>query len=347
MSAPGAALPRRRLTAGLLVEHYAHPTRRRVGMHDGETVDGPTVRLATAGVVVYSVAAPLVSLGRYLQDDQVSPWVVVLVLGVVPVLAWLTRAAARASFTRAQLAVLAVALAVTAVAAAALGPPGWAQLYVPVALVAVVMPPVWSVVFLVGLAALTGPLAAAAGRPDFALFYVAGVLVGVSPLVVSIRLVRSVRQLHAARQELAAQAIARERVRIDEDLTTVVGRALGDLAERADRAAALLGTDPTTAGDQLRALAADARRTLADTRRVVRGYRDVPLPAELETAAALLAAAGVPARIQGPSGEPVDPAHRVALRQEVARLLATSGATEAVVLAVRDGRPSVLPRNPR
>lgn len=348
MSALDAALPRCRLAALLPVGNYARLARRRVGMHDGEMVDGSTVRLATAGVVAYSVAAPLVSLARYLQYDEARPWVVVLVLGAVPPLAWLARAAAQGPFTRAQLGVLAAVLAVTATAAVVLGPPGWAQLYVPVALVAVALRRVWSVVFLVGLAATMGPLAATAGNPDYVLFYIAGVLVGVSPVAVSIWLVRSVRQLRAARQELAARAIARERLRINADLTVAVGGALADLAGRADRAAALLDTDPPSAEGELRTLVADARRTLADARRVVRGYREVSLPAELETAATLLAAAGVPARIEPGSsaGGSVDPADRAALRQEVARLLATGGVGE-VVLAVRDGRPAVLTRRSR
>ena len=155
------------------------------------------------------------------------------------------------------------------------------------------------------------------------------------------------RQLRAARDELAGRAIARERARIDEDLTAAVGGALADLAGRADRATRLLDTDPATADRELRVLVADARRTLADARRVVRGYRDVSLGAELETAAALLAAAGITARIEPGSsaGPPADPVRRTALRQEVARLLETGSAAE-VVLTARDRRPAVAPRDP-
>ncbi|MDT7580948.1 MAG: two-component system, NarL family, sensor histidine kinase DesK [Pseudonocardiales bacterium] len=349
MSALDAALPRRRLSALLPVGNYAQPAQRRAGMHDGETVDGSTVRLATAGVVAYAVASPLMNLWSYLRypEDQFRPWIVVLVLAAVPLLAWLARAAAEAPFTRAQLVALAAALALTATVAVAEGPPRWIVLYVPAALVAVALPRVWSVVFLVGLLAVAVVVAVALGQANYALYYAVGMLIGVSPLVVSIRLVRSVRQLRAAREELAAQAIARERARIDEDLTAVVGGALADLAGRADRAARLLDTDPTSADGELRVLVADARRTLADARRVVRGYRDVSPAAELETAAALLAAAGIAARIEPGSsaGTPADPARRTALRQEVARLLETGSAAE-VVLTVRDRRPGVTHREP-
>ena len=58
-------------------------------MHDGETVDGSIVRLATAGVVAYAVASPLMNLWSYLwyPEHQFRPCIVVLVLGAVPLLA--------------------------------------------------------------------------------------------------------------------------------------------------------------------------------------------------------------------------------------------------------------------
>lgn len=347
MSAVDTALPRRRFSAALPVGHYAHPARRRVGMHDGGTVDGSTVRRATAGVVAYACVSPLMNVAGYLQDPQgpVRPWIIVVVLGAVPLLARLAQVAARAPFTRAQLVLLAVVLVMTSAVAVAGGPRRWIVLYVPAALVAVTLPRMWSVVFLAGLGAFAAAAAVAAGEANYAPYYVVGVLIGVSPLVVSIRLVRSVRQLGAARQELAAQAIARERLRIDADLTTVVGEALTDLAGRAERAAAMVDTDTTTAGDELRTLVTDARRTLAGARRLVRGYRSVSAGAELETAAALLAAAGIPARIGQPEDAPGTAAHRTALPQEVARLLETGSAAE-VVLTVRNGRSSVAPRDP-
>src|SRR3954451_8569166 len=181
MSALDAALPRRRLSAALPVGNSAHRSPslrsvgasrrrcadgslatlppyalRRAGMHDGETVHGSTVRLATAGVVAYAVASPLMNLWSYLRypEHQFRPWIVVLVLGAVPLLARLARAAAEAPFTRAQLAALAATLALTATVAVAEGPPRWIVLYVPAALVAVALPRVWSVVFLVGLLAV-------------------------------------------------------------------------------------------------------------------------------------------------------------------------------------------------
>jgi hypothetical protein len=88
-------------------------------MHGGVTVDGSTVRWATAGVVTYSLIAPLMSVVGYLQYPYgpVRPWVAVLMLGAAPLLAWLARVAARAPFTRAQLMVLGAASAMTATVA--------------------------------------------------------------------------------------------------------------------------------------------------------------------------------------------------------------------------------------
>lgn len=348
MSAVDAALPRGRFSAGPPVGIYAHPARRRVGMHDGGTVDGSTVRGATAGVVAYACASPLLSLVGYLQDaqGQARPEIVGAVLGAVPLLARLAAVATRSPFTRAQLVVLAGALALTSAVAVPGGPARWGLLYVPAALVAVALPRWWPAVFLAGLVAVAVVVAVADGQPNYALYYVAGMFIGVSPLVISIRLVRSVRQLRAAREELVARAIATERLRIDDELAVAVGGALADLAARAERAAARIGTDPATAAE-LRTLVADARGTLAGARRLVRGYRAVSLGAELETAVALLAAAGVPARIDH-SGlaavVPVTEADLAGLRQEVARLLETGSAAE-VVLTVRDGRPGVAPED--
>jgi two-component system sensor histidine kinase DesK len=315
-----------------------------MGRGRGGAGEGPVVRLAVAGIVAYAVAAPLASLTRYLQvpDGPVDYAVVAPTLGAVPLLAWLSYAATRGPFTRGPLALLAVVTAAASASAWIAGPRGWGQLYVPAALVAVTLPSAWSVAFLIGLATAVAPLAMAAGRPDYAVFYTAGVLVGVLPPVVGIRLVRSVRQLHAARRELAAEATARERLRIDEELTAALVGALTGIAERADRTAAHIGTDPVTDEVELRALGAAARHTLADARRVVRGYREVSLPAELATAATLLAAAGIDARIEQPDGSRAadDPAQREALRREIAALL-TADRPTGVVLGVRDGGPMV------
>ena len=225
-----------------------------------------------------------------------------------------------------------------------MGPLGWAQLYVPLALIAAALPPAWSVVVLLGAAAAAAPLAVVAGQPDYALFYTFGVLVGVLPLTVSVRLVRSVRQLQAVRRELAARATARERLRIDEHLAIAVVGALTDIAERADRAAAHLGADSATDEVELRALGAAARGALGDVRRVVRGYRDVSRPAELATAATLLAAAGIDARIEQPDGAPTPAgrAQRRALQQEITALLA-GGRSAEVILTVGNDRPVARP----
>src|SRR3954449_13320257 len=84
-------------------------------------------RATSRGVVAYSVMSPLMSLVGYLQDPrgQIRPGVVVLTLGALPLLAGLARAVTRAPFTRAQLAVLAAASAMTATVAVAGGPARW------------------------------------------------------------------------------------------------------------------------------------------------------------------------------------------------------------------------------
>src|SRR5262249_56478907 len=55
--------------------------------------------------------------------------------------------------------------------------------------------------------------------------------------------------------------------------------------------------------DELRALVEGSRRALAQARRTIRGYQRPSLRAELDTAAALLTAAGISTRLELPRGE--------------------------------------------
>ncbi|MBE1582929.1 hypothetical protein ACFPOI_59150 [Nonomuraea angiospora] len=103
------------------------------------------------------------------------------------------------------------------------------------------------------------------------------------------------------------------------------------------------GAVPEGLPDELAALADDSRRTLADARQRVRGYRRPSLRAELETAATLLAAAGIETRLELPRGgvpDAIAPQSRAALRATVTRLLRT-GAVPSCTITVTstDGRP--------
>lgn len=80
---------------------------------------------------------------------------------------------------------------------------------------------------------------------------------------------------------------------------------------------------------------------LADVWRLVRGYRSVPLNTEVESARALLAAAGIRATVEPGCGSPPQPdGARAALRAEVARLLTTDDLGQHVVLRIDGNRPA-------
>ncbi|MFL6072990.1 MAG: hypothetical protein ACJ73S_06280 [Mycobacteriales bacterium] len=132
----------------------------------------------------------------------------------------------------------------------------------------------------------------------------------------------ALRELRAAREELATRAVLRERIRIDGELAHTVGVSLAEIAARGAVAADLAGTDPAAAEAELRTLVDGSRRTAADARRLIRGYQRVSLRAELDTAVALLTAAGVPARLVVPRDLPAaDPTLSGALRSALDGLL--------------------------
>lgn len=197
------------------------------------------------------------------------------------------------------------------------------------------VPPVWTPPVLLGLAAATVPLAVAAGVPVLELWYPREVL-WLSALVA---LVAAARRLEQARRDLADQALLRERLRIDDELRGTVGAALGDLVRRAEGLAAAGRAGDGPARGELAELVVAARRTLAQARRLVRGYRRRTLRAELETAATLLAAAGRPARVELPGEVPAATGERLRgdLQAALTALLGGRGPAGPVVLRVERG----------
>ncbi|MFI6079172.1 hypothetical protein ACIA5C_47480 [Actinoplanes sp. NPDC051343] len=152
----------------------------------------------------------------------------------------------------------------------------------------------------------------------------------------------ALRELHAAREELAGQAVLRERIRIDRELAHTVGESLDKIARRGEAAAAQAGTDPDGALRELRALVDGSRRALAAARRLVRSYHRVSLRTELDTAMDLLSAAGVPARLVLPDKDLpryADGEVRKALRAAVDCLLRDgSTGTSVITLCASGGR---------
>ena len=122
-------------------------------------------------------------------------------------------------------------------------------------------------------------------------------------LAMLIWLVRILRNLQAARRQLATRALVIERQRIDAEVVRTIGAALEQIASRGESAAGLATADLEAAAGELRAITACSRAALADARTMLTGYRSVSVEAELAAATTLLAAAGIRAKVLLPDGE--------------------------------------------
>jgi two-component system, NarL family, sensor histidine kinase DesK len=206
----------------------------------------------------------------------------------------------------------------------------------------------WSLAGVTALALAQVPLALSFPAPEFPVvasepsYFVLDLLWRTAAVFVPVWLIRAVRQLDAARRELADAAVLRERLDVDTRLRGTVGAALGSIAARSQRAAALAQADPGSAGPQLTALIEISRGALAETRRLLSGLHQPSLRAELETAASLLTAAGIDTQLALPAADPpghVSAAFRSQLRSATARLLRDESArTCALALTSAGGQ---------
>ncbi len=148
-------------------------------------------------------------------------------------------------------------------------------------------------------------------------------LIGIGMIAVS-RLVVTVRELRAAREEITRLAIAEERLRFARDLHDLLGHSLSLITLKSELAGRLLPAEPEKAATEVRDIESVARRALREVREAVAGYRRPTLDDELEGAREMLEAAGITCRIEN-------------------RLGATSNGTDAVMAwAVREGVTNVI-----
>jgi two-component system sensor histidine kinase DesK len=237
------------------------------------------------------------------------------------------------------------AMTVVIVGAAPLAGNMWPRAYT--ALVVsflLILPAPWSYLGYVVMVTAAAPVAHALGLPwSAAPWLTFSVLSGSAALLLLVWLAAALTRLQIAREELAQRAVMQERRRIDDELRQSVGGALESIAARGDRAATRLAhAEPGEAAKELIAIADAARRTLADARRRIHGYRQPSLRTELETAASLLNAAGIATRLDLPrTGIPdvIVPQSRDALRAAVTRLLrARPTAACTITGTIRNGR---------
>jgi two-component system sensor histidine kinase DesK len=124
--------------------------------------------------------------------------------------------------------------------------------------------------------------------------YVVVILVmGAAALYGSAQLVRAAEGLDRARTELAELAVGRERLRLSRDLHDVLGQSLTAVSLKGDLALRLLAIDAEAARAEIEGLTQVARGALRDARAVTRAELAVSLRDEVDSAEALLRAAGI------------------------------------------------------
>jgi two-component system, NarL family, sensor histidine kinase DesK len=169
-------------------------------------------------------------------------------------------------------------------------------------------------------------------------YYLALTVMGPAALYGSARLVRILESLFAARTELAEQALARERLRMSRDLHDLLGQSLSAVSLKGDLAIRLLPSNPPAARREIESLTSVARSALRDMRAVARDEHDVSLRSELDSAGAVLAAAGVQTSITAELPGLAPPLEAVlawAVREGVTNILRHSQAETCSIAAGR------------
>jgi len=118
-----------------------------------------------------------------------------------------------------------------------------------------------------------------------------------------VRLSGAIRELHAAREELARLAVVEERLRLARDLHDLLGHSLSLVTLKSELAGRLVEKEPARAAQEIHEVELAARRTLREVREAVAGYRQPRLLSELDGARQLLQAAGIECSVEQAVGE--------------------------------------------
>ena len=101
---------------------------------------------------------------------------------------------------------------------------------------------------------------------------------------VILTLAEAVRELRAAREELARRAVEKERLRFSRDLHDLLGHTLSVIVVKSEAARRLAPRDIDSALAQITDIESVGRQALTEIREAVTGYREGSLPTELERA---------------------------------------------------------------
>ncbi|MEU1009740.1 sensor histidine kinase [Streptomyces sp. NPDC005890] len=140
----------------------------------------------------------------------------------------------------------------------------------------------------------------------------------------------AVRELRAAREELARRAVEQERLRFSRDLHDLLGHTLSVVVVKSEAARRLAPRDLVAALAQISDIESVGRQALTEIREAVTGYREGSLATELTRARSALSAASVQPVVRQ-SGAPLAPQTEALLGWVV---------REAVTNVVRHSRAS-------
>ena len=153
----------------------------------------------------------------------------------------------------------------------------------------------------------------------------------------------AVRQLRAAREELATRAVAEERLRFSRDLHDLLGHTLSVIVVKSEAARRLAPRDLDAALTQVGDVESIGRQALTEVREAVSGYRQGSLDTELERVRSVLTAADVDPAVSR-SGPPLPPRAEALLgwvvREAVTNVVRHSGASRCEI-AVAGGAERV------
>lgn len=219
---------------------------------------------------------------------------------------------------------------------------GWAPLSALGVGVLLVLRTTWSLLIVAGLVAfrVTWPLLNDGGLGS-AVWAGFSLVWGITAVFSVVWLAGVIRRLGVARAALAANAVARERVRTERELQWTLGEALSSIVTHAESASAQMRDGSADAEGALETIVRESRVTLFDARRIISEFSWASARSELDSARSLLAAVGMTSAVASSVAglDDMDEEARAALRSGVANLLAESWPPGSVVtIARRDGR---------
>lgn len=160
------------------------------------------------------------------------------------------------------------------------------------------------------------------------------------------RLSELVKEVHEARGELARLAVTKERLRFARDLHDLLGFSLSAITLKSELIHRLIPQHPQRAMEEVQDVLSVARDSLADVRRVARGFQDMSLEQEISSARSVLAAAeiGVQVRVSlDRVSVQSSSALAAVLREAATNVLRHSKAAHCSIEAVQlDGKVSLL-----